>query len=248
MTESTEAGQLFGIPVLITSAVNVFAEHTRLNDVQVRLQLTLQSIEKWRSTPLVSHVVVCDGSGFDLEPYIKNINADGEYCACEVISFTNNVARVRSQGKGYGEGEIVNYALQRSKVLKNANIFAKCTGRLWVKNFDRCLKKFNGIASFDFQGKLTPVNVDTRFYIVQKEFYILNLAGLHNQVDDNKQYYLEHAYRDGLKIIKLSDYVMTPTPIVLGISGSMGIEYRQHKIKMFLRNIRSAFIKIVGLS
>lgn len=237
-----------GIPILITSAINVSAKQTMLTDVDVRLRLTLQSIEQWRSTPMVSHVVVCDGSGFDLGPYIKNMDTEKIGANCEVVFFNNDVAKVRSKGKGYGEGEIVNYALEHSLILREAIVFAKCTGKLWVENFVDCLKRFNGLAAFDFHGKFTPNQIDTRFYIVNKEFFNLNLAVLHNHVDDSKGFYLEHAYRNGLKNTKLSSYVMTPTPKICGISGSMGTIYKYNKIKSFLRNARSEFIRFTRLA
>jgi hypothetical protein len=237
-----------GIPVLITSAINVSAAQTMLADAERRLQLTLQSIEHWRSTPMVSHVIVCDGSGFDLGSHIKNMRTDQMGADCEVISFTNDVAKVRTKGKGYGEGEIVNYALQHSPVLRDAIVFAKCTGKLWVENFGGCLKRFNGLAAFDFHGNFKPEQIDTRFYIVNKEFFNLNMAALHNHVDDSNGFYLEHAFRDGLKRFKISDYVMCPTPRVSGVSGSMGTTYQHHRIKSFLRDARSLLIKHARLA
>ena len=227
-----------GIPVLITSAINVSASHTVLIDVEDRLRLTLQSIEHWRSMPMVSYVVVCDGSGFDLRPYICTTGSDLSECDCEVISFTNNKEKVRSKGKGYGEGEIVNYALRHSQVLQGVRVFAKCTGKLWVENFSECLKNFNQVAAFDFCGNIKPKYIDTRFYIVDKEFYMTDLAELHHKVDDDNGFYLEHAFRDGLKKLKLSDYAMYPTPRVNGVSGSMGTTYKRRRVKSIIRDIR----------
>lgn len=242
------ASKLVSMPVLITSAINVSAAQTILTDSTARMDLTLKSIDQWRSTSGVSHVVVCDGSGFDLEPHIKKMKSVKNGVTCEVITFTNDVAGVKAKGKGYGEGEIVNYALQHSKTLKDARHFAKCTGKLWVENFADCLNGFNGLAAFDFRGNLTPEQIDTRFYMVNKDFFALNMAALHRSVDDGNGFYLEHAFRDGLKTLKLSDYVMYPTPRIRGVSGSMGVHYKSNRIKAALRDARSLLIKLTRLA
>lgn len=242
------ATKLVSVPVLITSAINVSAAQTLLTDANVRLDLTLRSIEQWRSTPGVSHVVVCDGSGFNLDPHIKKMCPTQKGAGCEAISFTNDLAGVKAKGKGYGEGEIVNYALQHSQTLKDASQFAKCTGKLWIENFADCLRSFNGLAAFDFRGNLKPEQIDTRFYIVNKDFFTLNMASLHHRVDDGNRFYLEHAFRDGLNNLKLSDYVMYPTPRIRGVSGSMGVRYQPSRIKDALRDARSLLIKLTKLA
>ena len=241
------ASKLPKFPVLITSAINVSAAKTVLTDVKARLELTLNSVQQWRETPGVSHVIVCDGSGFDLGPHISNMFSNQADVGCEVISFTNDVAGVKAKGKGYGEGEIVNYALQQSQVLKGASHFAKCTGKLWVENFASCLNGFNGLAAFDFRGNFKPVQIDTRFYIVNKEFFVANMAALHHFVDDGNGFYLEHAFRDGLKSRALSDYVMFPTPRIRGISGSMGVRLETSRTKAALRDFRSLMIKLARM-
>ena len=242
------ANKLVNSPVLITSAINVAAAKTVLTDATARLELTLNSIQQWRATQGVSHVIVCDGSGFDLGPYINNMSINQAGVGCEVISFINDVAGVEAKGKGYGEGEIVNYALQHSQVLKDASHFAKCTGKLWVENFADCLNGFNGIAAFDFHGNFKPEQIDTRFYVVSKDFFVSHMAALHHCVNDSNGFYLEHAFRDGLQAHKLSDYVMYPTPRISGVSGSMGVLFEPSRIKAALRDIRSLLIKLTRMA
>jgi hypothetical protein len=242
------AQKLVCVPVLITSAINVSAANTVLTDATVRLDLTLKSIDQWRSTPGVSHVIVCDGSGFDFNPHISNLTSTQGRVGCEVLAFTNDIAGVKAKGKGYGEGEIVNHALQQSSVLKDSSHFAKCTGKLWIENFSICLKGFNGLASFDFRGNFKPSQIDTRFYIVNKKFFVTNMSGLHHFVDDGNGFYLEHSFRDGLSNFKLSDYVMHPTPRIIGVSGSMGVRFKPNWIKDQLRDARSRLIKLARMA
>jgi hypothetical protein len=90
------ASKLLTLPVLITSAINVSAAKTVLTDAKARLELTLNSVQQWRETQGVSHVIVCDGSGFDLGSHIDNIFSNQKSVGCEVISFTNDVAGVKA--------------------------------------------------------------------------------------------------------------------------------------------------------
>lgn len=239
--------KLVSVPVLITSAINVSAANTVLTDANIRLDLTLKSIDHWRSTPGTSHIIVCDGSGFDLGPHIDKLSTTPTGVGCEVMSFTNDLAGVKTKGKGYGEGEIVNYALQHSQVLKGASHFAKCTGKLWVENFASCLNGFNGLAAFDFRGNFKPSQIDTRFYIVNKDFYVANMGELHHSVDDSNGFYLEHAFRDALQTRALSSYVMYPTPRIRGMSGSMGVLHETSRTKAALRDCRSLMIKLARM-
>lgn len=209
------------IPVLLTSAVRVSARHTALQNADERLRLTLESIALWRSTPGVSVVVVCDGSGVDLSAKVPPAKA-GE-ASVECLAFQNDVAAVRQQGKGHGEGQIVTYALRHSQHLGQAQVWAKCTGKLWVENFAECLKGFQGAASFDIRGLRRVRSVDSRFYLVSSAFYAEYLAQAHEQVDDDRGWYLEHCLLQALEVLPIQRYVMVPPPRVAGVSGSDGV-------------------------
>jgi len=235
------------IPVLLTSAINVSSSQTKLLDVNARLKATIKSIHQWLLISGVERIVICDGSGYDLTEHINELRLVKPEVDIEAIYFTNDVIAVGKWGKGYGEGEIINYALAHSMILKDAQFFAKCTGKLWVENFAACLGQFNGFASFDYKGWIKPHRIDTRFYIINKDYYLEKLANIYKRVDDKNGFYLEHTFRDGLAELRLSQYVMYPTPRIFGISGSMGIEYGQDKLKNILRDARSLLIKLAKL-
>ncbi len=208
------------IPVLLTSAVRVSAQHTALQDAGERLRLTLESVALWRRTPGVSVVVLCDGSGVDLSASVPPAKP-GE-APVECLAFQNDVAAVRRQGKGHGEGQIVAYALRHSLYLGEARVWAKCTGKLWVQNFAECLAGFQGPASFDIRGFHRVRSVDSRFYLVESAFYDQHMAQAHEQVDDDRGWYLEHCLLQALQALPVQRYVMVPPPQVVGVSGSDG--------------------------
>ena len=229
------------IPLLLTSCIVVSAKYTALSDTKLRLTETIKSLEKWASTPGIEKIVVCDGSDFDLTPYVHNLK---DKCIdLEILSFQNDAAGVLVKGKGYGEGQIVNYALLHSRILSNSTSFAKCTSKLWVSNYSSCIAGFNGRLSFDFNGWLTPKFIDTRFYIATLDQYIELLSDAHMRVDDDAGYYLEHAFKDALSGVKSLDYAMVPTPRIQGISGSTAKTYQPSRFKSLLRDARSICVK-----
>lgn len=233
------------IPILITSAIKVSAGNTAITDTQVRLELTLEAIELWRRTPGISKVVVCDGSDFDLTPHIAQPNAT-DRASCEVLHFQNDIARVKSQGKGYGEGEIIEHALQHSVTLKASPVFAKCTGKLWISNFMQCFKRFNGVSSFDVRGLTMPNRVETRFYMVSRDFYLSRMVHAHHLVNDDGGFFLEHAFLQKLTGVPCRSFVMWPVPAVVGISGSDGLPSRHGLGWLMLWNVRSWVLRLVG--
>jgi hypothetical protein len=208
------------IPILLTSAVRVSAQHTALRDADERLRLTLDSIARWRQTPGIRAVVVCDGSGFDLSPLLPEGPAGAAPVEC--LSFQNDIVAVRRQGKGFGEGQIVAHALQHSLHLKQAQVWAKCTAKLWVQNFADCLAGYQGPAAFDIRGFSQVRSVDSRFYLVDSAFHAQHLAHVHEQVDDDHGWYLEHCLLQALEVLPIQRYVMVPPPRVVGVSGSDG--------------------------
>lgn len=236
------------IPILITSAVDVTAERTRLGDPAQRLQKTLEGIARWRRSGAVGRVVVCDGSGFDLSPHVPDADDPRAGVPCEFLHFTNSQDRVRALGKGYGEGEIVRHALTHSPSLANSARFAKCTGKLWVSNAARCISLAGRRPlAFDHGGVFRPVHLDTRFYVADTAVFRRQLLDAFLKVDEDRGHYLEHAYRDALQEFKLSEIVMFPTPRIEGTSGSMNLDYRPRPGKDLLRDARSLLVRTLGL-
>lgn len=189
-------------PLLVTSSIGVNAPYVKLADPQARLQHTLTSLERWLQIAPELRIVVCDGSGFDLTE-ICRLQFPNAHIEC--LAFENDFEAVRRYGKGYGEGQIVNHALQVSQTLSGADWFAKCTSKWWVRNFDQLVQEWTG----DFQSglkfknknsvrRISALHIDTRFYFVKKSFYLERLADAHLKVRDHEDYYLEHSFKDVL--------------------------------------------------
>ncbi len=227
------------------SAVYVSATNVALRDAALRVQLTLDSLSLWTSQYKGLRIVICDGSGYDFSNDIQNELPDANI---ECLHFYNDAKLVAKNGKGYGEGEIVDYALKHSKYLESAELFAKCTSKHFVSNLDAIMMKWNDnflcecyFIKYWSLLKLELVFIDTRFYISNKTFYIRYLKDIHYKVRDSDNYYLEHVFKDAVLNNKISK-IISPVPINLsGTSGSSGKSSNPYRrawigyLKQFIR-------------
>ena len=101
-----------------------------LNQYLLALQFYLQNT----SCP----IVFVDNSNMDKTPFLEYESQYGS--RLEILSFDGN--KVKTQGKGLGEMEIIEYALIHSKfnLLLDKHRIVKITGRLIVRNINSLLK------------------------------------------------------------------------------------------------------------
>ncbi len=206
----------------------VSAPSTQIRDPNNRIALTVRSIEKWLNISNNLKIVICDGANYDFSSIIaKNFPSSDIEC----LHFNNDSESVALYGKGYGEGEIIQYALENSVFLQKTEYFTKCTAKLWVDNFFDCLHFWNGtfLCDCDFSyGKnhklITFKSVDTSFYIVDKKYYIKNFLSAHLHVREKQTYWLEHSFKDIVIANNLAKFMLPVAPIVCGVSGTSGSE------------------------
>lgn len=198
--------------------------YTFLNNKEEREK---QYVDAIRYYLLNTHypIVFAENSGTDISCLFDDYIKSGRM---EYISFHGNLNKER--GKGYGECEILQYALEHSTIIKKLNCehIVKITGRLRIKNI-KILISFHTL----FSGKRTTICSinsdfsfpDSRIIIASKEFYYSFLKKK-EYIDDNKGYFFEHALCDTLKEYK--EYPFSPfivKPQIEGISGSTGETY-----------------------
>lgn len=216
-------------PLLVTSCINPSAPLTNLSNPSQRLALTIEFLGRWLKGFPHIRIVICDGSDFDFDQMVRDAFPNAKI---ECLHFQNNIEAVSHYGKGYGEGEIVNYAIANSKTLKSVDCFAKITSKLYLKNFYDCLELWNGrFAAFaqfklmESRDSVTFNMLDTRFYIANKSFYLKYLSDAYLNVRDLDGYYLEHSFKDHLAQNNIASFGLPFAPIFEGVSGSSGKEY-----------------------
>jgi hypothetical protein len=229
-------------PILLTSCVTVSDHSVSLKDESSRIRLTVESIEKWLAISPDLRMVICDGSNFDFSGIVHKKFPEANI---ECIFFENNKELVRVHGKGYGEGEIIKYAISNSAYLKESDYFAKCTAKLWVDNFLECIKSWNG--TFLCKGYFSNVfsfrktqfsYIDTRFYLASKSFYLENLGSEYLNVGGESGLSLEHCFRDVILKREYKKIMFSVPPVICGVGGGSGTYYKcslKRRIKEVVR-------------
>jgi len=236
-TRSRRSYSIQEIPILITSALKPSAKYTALQDFELRLDATIKALNSFIAIG-VKHIVICDGSGVNLGPFLMKRVPEND-ATIEILYFTNDVDKVWLQGKGYGEGEIIDFALENSLLLKRFDYFAKCTGKLWVANYRRIVKNFNGVFVSNYIGRFSPSSLDTRFYIVEKNFYLSYLRDAFKETDDDNGNYLECVFFQRITKSGFKHWISTPYIRIFGLSGSSGNVTMPSRMNCILRTVRN---------
>lgn len=151
-----------------------------------------------------------------------------------------------NQGKGYQEFEMLDKAIVALSPHNNA--FIKVTGRYRVQNLPELIRspRRNFIADSHRKPAVTQTNV---FYVTAA-FYRQHLEGLFQQVDDSKGIYIEKLIYKKLKEASLlaEAGLFRVNPVITGTSGSYGGTLSRNKIKMSMRNLERAAMRVFGVN
>ena len=235
------------LPILITSAaIPNDPGSVNLKSFELRKKYTIDSILYWRKLAPQNPLIICDGSNFSFSEILSEINLDTSLIEC--LNFQNNNNKIIQLGKGYGESEIIKYALFHSSTLKNFQFFAKCTAKLWVPNFLDITKNFNNhlcmlnpfISSRPFT--LSDVKfIDTRFYVFNKLFYINNFLTLYDEYEPFLS--IEDLFKIKIGKLGLEKVFFSRPPIISGVSGGSGKYYNTKVYRILKDKIRYHFWK-----
>jgi hypothetical protein len=236
-------------PLLLTSCVNTSAPFTKLTDTNKRIELTIQSIKEWIRIQKDIKIIICDGSNYDFSTITNELFPTANI---ECIYFQNSIQLVKLFGKGYGEGEIIDYALRNSTFIRHANFFAKCTSKLWVENYNDCLNSWNGVFKSDCNyTNIKSINniemgyIDTRFYLTSKSFYEKYLSAAHLNVNDIDDRPLERCFKDIITYNNILEFMFPILPIIKGVSGSTELRYQYTLKKIIFDKIRRTALKLL---
>jgi hypothetical protein len=230
--------------LVITSSVHVNARYTALSDPGERERQYVDALSfHIRETP-IQKIIVCDNSGYVYPEWTLELAA-AHHKRLELLSFTGDKAAMAKYGKGYGEGEIMEYVLANSRLMTEAEGFLKVTGRLKLINMERTLRRADHRNNYFMPVSLirprwlVPVAarpcVEVRVYYVTKEFFGSVLLDAYRKVSDDKTYFLEHAYHDAMAASPARLQCFPIAPEITGISGSNGWSFKERPFwKKFL--------------
>lgn len=216
--------------MLITGCINPIEnqKYLVLKNAEERLRQYVSSIEFWITCSPFTRIVFCDNSRFEyhgieeLQRLASDNNKEFEW-----ISFQGNNQKVLECGKGYGEGEIIEYALCHSRLLRRAIVFAKITGRLKIKNaYDLTKNTKEGVNYFNrdiYRGH----GIDTRFYLCDICFYTKYLmhAYYSTSITPNQVIAIEDIFYTILHKKRMCYRALMSYPVFEGKSGGNGRDY-----------------------
>jgi hypothetical protein len=234
--------------LVITSSVYVNTRYTALLDAGERERQYFDSLEFYiRETPF-QKIIVCDGSGY-IFPGLMRWLAEEHHKQLELLSFNGDKTAMEQHGKGYGEGEIMEFVMAHSRLLKEVEGFLKVTGRLKLTNVEKLLQKahhrqnyFMPISLIRPRWLVPPAArpcVEVRVYYTTKDVFKNVLLDAYLNVSDDKTYFLEHAYHDALAASAVKVQCFPLAPEITGTSGSNGWSFRERPIwkKLLIRCI-----------
>lgn len=204
--------------ILLTGCINPNGmPFTQLTDANERQKQYVDAILFYLSNTNCP-IVFCENSNTDISHIFNNAQN-----RLEILTFPGNQHKQR--GKGYGEVEIIEYALQHSLYLKEDCIIIKITGRLIVnnigiiinslpshKNFITCL--FHSDLSFADSRIFCATSPFFREFITNKKY-----------INDSKNIFFEHILASTVLSSSMCFVPYVENPLIMGISGSTGEKY-----------------------
>ena len=217
--------------LLITSAISPPANTPILNltSESLRLAATKASTLYWFTSGIEKLVLVDSTNTQALSDEEIEI---GQKIGIEIeqIQFSQDSADIINKGKGYGEAMLLKYAVENSNILKNAQYFYKCTGKLFINNFSdiQNMINANSIKSLfwrwaDGSYNLFSSFVDTRFYYTNIDFLKNHFIPSVIKTDEISGKNHEH---QAFEIISSKmQFGLSIRPIILGVGGGSGKFY-----------------------
>ncbi|UKK51897.1 hypothetical protein L6472_04755 [Prevotella sp. E13-17] len=204
--------------ILLTGCINPNGmAFTQLNNVSERQKQYINAIHFYLSNTNCP-IVFCENSDTDIQPFIENAQD-----RLEILTFSGN--KNKQRGKGYGEAEIIEYALSHSSFIQEDCIIIKITGRLIVNNICPIIKSLTCKQDFVtclFHSDLTFA--DSRIFCATVSFFCEFLNNK-ERINDSENVFFEHILSSTVLASSIRFIPYIEEPLITGISGSTGKQY-----------------------
>ena len=231
--------------LLITGTISPSNEmkNTVLTNVEDRLNLYIETVNFYITKSPIKKIVFCENSNFKtnkFEPLFDNARKQKKQF--EYIRFQGNINEANIHGKGYGDGEIIDYALEKSVLLKSDNYFIKLTGKRMILNSNSFFKKIDeNRAYFNRLSLKDSKMIDAALYACPIGFYKENFGKAYLNLSDDIGYWAENKYAEIIINNKLKTYNFPVFPRIEGVSGSCGSQIKNTLFKFLIKNFLSKF-------
>lgn len=211
--------------ILLTATINTsyYGNVDTINgDVRIREKQYLDTCEKIIKNTDIETIILCDNTNYKLDTLILEQMAETYKKKFEYLTYVEkDIGNMKLYGKGYGEHNIIKYALENSFYLKNTNSFFKLTGRVWIKNLNKIINQINEDNEnyFTFYNRSKCVN--TVFFKVNTKDYIANFYQL--EWTDNTK--IEEKYYEAIIKTNINCKTFKNEPLLVGIRGGGQIHH-----------------------
>ncbi len=232
-----------GIVAVITGTVRPKADmnYLALSDEQARLKQYKEALLYVIESGAFKRIIFCENSNYGTENFLDlQKEAENRQIQLELFSFVGNKQAIAECGKGYGEGEIMEYVMKHSRLLCPQDSLLKMTGRLKVMNIRRITEKLNKEKCyFNIPNPTRRDMYDTRIYAMPVTLFQRCFLQVYKQVQDDEGVFLENVYTTLLKENKIKVTNFPRYPRIMGVSGSTGEVYTYTEWKCKVKDIIS---------
>lgn len=174
-----------------------------------------------------TEIVYADNSGCGLEFFHDYTRlAETKNKKLELLSFSTADNYIR-YGKGYGEGSIIEYAINHSRLIREnkEQYFFKITGRLKIENISGMMAHWDLKKVYLFRNYPLYDMLDTRFYGMPIAIYKKYFMKAYTRVNDKELNYLEKIFYEICQDNQIRYDCLKRYPCFQGRSGSTGKIY-----------------------
>jgi len=230
------------ICILLTAAIkpnNV--PNLKRTDPKNREKDYIDSLHKW--TSLGINLVFVENTNYD-SPEIYSLLDNNQ---CEYLKYTSHIGNT---GKGYGEAEIMRFAIKHSKYISQSDIIVKATGRYFISNLNKILREVENKEEWDIVAilKRDLKFADSRMFICKKRFLTEHFEYYYDDINEEKGIFFEHALARAIhSCMSKGGTLMLPNqmPIFEGVSGTEGLPYNNSILRLIKRNVLLKLSKLL---
>lgn len=197
-----------------------------VKDKDYRERQYINAIQFYIQNTAIKNIVFCDNSAQPAnEMLYRKARENGKNF--EWLSFKGNYEKTEECGKGFGEGEILEYAVNNSKLTSKCKYMAKVTGRLRLLNINAVIKLLS-TSPYHFSSYIDEENhlfIDTRFFVIETCRFREDFLDAYKNVNDSRGFFYEYAIAAKIQEKRI---IYRDFPLALNIagdSGSLGYSY-----------------------
>lgn len=221
-----------------------------VNNFHDRYNQYIKNIIRYLVNSDFDSIIFCDNSNFDIPIKNELLNlAKFLDKKLEFLKFQWNNEETVKRGRWFGENEIIEYAINNSKLLKNST-FYKCTWRYYCTNVNKILKHTHKHDNYFCRQMPWARNdfcfdkVHTAFYKVSINFFNNYLLWAWYDVNDSLWKNLEAVYYARFKQCKNEIFHLPYYPEYIWVAGS----WWQNLKKWYILTYVLRFLHTIGFN